>query len=106
VRGSNQEIEIKGPVLAVFEGSKAVEDEGLSRRGAGSKLFVEQEAVAAESFGLTLQGAVRDTEFAADLSQTRAADEAMEERAEEVRVSQPVGGCEGLRTEVPATVKT
>jgi len=90
----------------VFEGPEPVEDEGLSGRGPGPEVFVEEQTVAAEAFGLALQGAVGDTEFAADLAQTGAADEAMEEGFEELCVSQPIGGREGLRTEVPMAVMT
>jgi hypothetical protein len=106
VRGSDQQIQVEGPVLAVFEGPESVEDEGLSGRRPGSELLVEEQAMAAEAFGLTLQRAVGDTEFTADLSQARAADETVEEGFEQLGVSQPVGGREGLRTEVPAAVVT
>jgi len=90
----------------VFESPEAVEDEGFSGRRPGAELLVEEQAVTAEAFGLALEGAVGDAELAADLAQARAADEAMEEGFEEPGVSQPVGGREGLRTEVPAAVVT
>jgi hypothetical protein len=67
---------------------------------------MKEQAVAAEALLLSLDGAVGDAELAADLTQTGAADEAMEEGLEKTRVSQPVGGREGLRTEVPAAVLT
>ena len=60
----------------------------------------------AEAFGLTLQCAGSDTELAADLPKTRATDKAMEKGFEELGVSQPVGGGEGLGTEVPAALMT
>jgi hypothetical protein len=52
--------------------------------------------VATEAFGLELQGSVRDTQLSADLSETGATDEAMEEGFQEVGVSEPIGGGEGL----------
>jgi hypothetical protein len=106
VRGSDQQVQVEGPILAVFEGPEPVEDEGLAGRGARPKLFVEEQAVTAEAFGLALQCAVRDTELAADLSQAGPADEAVEEGFEELGVSQPIAGGEGLRTEVPAAMMT
>jgi hypothetical protein len=80
----------------VLEGSKAVKYQGFLRSLLGTKLFVEEQAVAAEAFGLELQGSVRDTELTADLSEAGATDEAMEEGFQEVGVSQPIGGGEGL----------
>ena len=62
--------------------------------------------MAAEAFGLILQRAVGDTEFAADLTQAGAAYEAVEQWGQEIRVAEPVGGGEGLSTEVPVTMMT
>jgi hypothetical protein len=52
--------------------------------------------VSAEAFGLALDGAVGDPELAADLTEARAADQAMEEGLEKTSVFQPVGRREGL----------
>jgi len=52
--------------------------------------------VAAQPFGLELQGSVRDTQLSADLAQTGASDEAMEEGFQEIGVAEPIGGGEGL----------
>jgi hypothetical protein len=40
--------------LAVLEGSEAIENEGFVRGGPGTKLFVEEQAVAAEALRLML----------------------------------------------------
>jgi len=106
MRGAHQEIQIEGPVLAVFEGTEAVENEGLEGSPLGAKLFMEEKAVAAEAFRLVLKRAVGDAEFAADLAETGAADEAVEQGGEEFGVAEPVGGGEGLSTEVPVTMMT
>ena len=96
VRGTDEEVQVEGPVLAVLEGSEAIEYQrfvgGLFR----TKLFVEEQTVSAQAFGLELQGAVRDAELTADLAQTGATDEAMEEGFQEVGVAEPIGGGEGL----------
>jgi hypothetical protein len=80
----------------VLKGSKAVEDQRFVGGFLGTELFVEEQAVAAQTFGLVLQGAVCDAELSADLSQTGASHEAMEERFQEVGVAEPVGGGESL----------
>jgi len=54
MRGAHQEIQIEGPVLAVFEATEAVENEGLEGSRLGAKLFMEEKAVAAEAFRLVL----------------------------------------------------
>ena len=65
-----------------------------------------EQAVSAEALGLALECAVGDAELAADLSQTGATDQAMEQGSEQVRIPQPVAGGEGLRTEVPVAMMT
>lgn len=89
---ANEQVQIEGPVLAVLEGPEAVENEGLGGRFAGSQPLVEEQAVSAEALGLVLDGAVVDTELAADLAQARSADQTMKEPLEEVGVPEPVGG--------------
>jgi hypothetical protein len=106
VRSPDQEVQIERPILTVFKGSEAVEDEGLAGCTARPKLLMEEQAVAPKAFGLALQGAVHNAELAADLPKTGATDKAMEKGFEELGVSQPVGGGEGLGTEVPATLMT
>ena len=102
----DEQVEIKGPVLTVLEGPEAVQDQRLLGRATRSPLLVKEKTMPPEAFGLALDGAVGDTELAADLAQAGAADQAMEEGLEEPRVSQPVARREGLRTEVPTTVMT
>ena len=94
--GSDQEVEVHGPVLALLEGTEAVEDQGLVGRLAGPSDLVEEEAVAAEALGEALEGAVGDAHLAGDLAQAGAGDQTQEEGAEEVAAAQPVGGGEGL----------
>jgi len=96
VRDPDQQIEIEGPVLAVFEGTKAVENQGLTWGLFGAKLFVEEQAVASEPVHLTLHGAVGNPELTADLAKAGSADQAMEEGFEKLGVSQPIRGREGL----------
>jgi hypothetical protein len=96
VRGADQEVQIEGPILAVLESTKAVENKRFVGSRLGTELFVEEQAVAAETFGLVLQGAVCDAELTADLAQTGTSDEAMEEGFQEVGVSEPIGRGEGL----------
>jgi hypothetical protein len=57
---------------------------------------MKQQAVSAKTFGLALDGAGGDPELSADLTEARAADQAMEEGLEKVRVFQPIGRREGL----------
>jgi hypothetical protein len=57
---------------------------------------VEEQAVAAEALALALDGAVGDADLSADLSVAGAADQAVEEAFEELGVTEPVGGGEGL----------
>ena len=96
VRGSDEQVQVEGPVLAVLEGPEAVEHERLIGCPFGADLFMKEQAVAAEALHLSLNGAVGDAELAADLTQTGAADEAMEEGFEKTRMSQPIAGREGL----------
>ena len=96
MRGADQQVQVEGPILAVLKSSEAIENEGFVGGRLGTKLFVEEQAVATEAFGLELQGSVRDTQLSADLSEAGATDEAMEEGFQEVGVSEPIGGGEGL----------
>jgi hypothetical protein len=96
MRGADEEVHVEGPVLTVFEGSKAVEHQGFLGSLFGAKLFVEEQTVAAQAFGLELQGSVRDTQLSADLSEAGASDEAMEEDLQQIGVTEPIGGGEGL----------
>ncbi len=96
VRGPDHEVQVKGPVLAVLEGSKAVEYQRFIGCRPGTKQLVEEQAVAAKALRLELKSSVGDAELSADLTETRATDQAMEEGFEEVGMAEPVGGREGL----------
>jgi hypothetical protein len=96
MRCSHEQVQVEGPVLAVLEGPEAVENQGFARGRFGAKLFMEEQAVATEAFCLVLKRAVRDTELTADLAKTGSPDEAVEEGFQQVGVSQPVAGGEGL----------
>jgi hypothetical protein len=57
---------------------------------------MEELTVAAEAFRLVLQRAVGDAELTADLAKTGTSDEAVEEGFQQIGISEPVGGGEGL----------
>ena len=67
VRSPDQKIQVERPILTVFEAPEAVEDERFAGCTTRPKLFMEEQAVAPKAFGLALQGAVHNAEFAADL---------------------------------------
>jgi len=96
MRDPDQQVQIEGPVLAVLEGTKPVENQGLAWGVFWSELFVEEQAVAPETVHLTLYGAVRDAEFTADLAEAGTAHQAMKEGFEKLGVSQPIRGRKGL----------
>jgi hypothetical protein len=68
MRGADQEIDVHGPILAVLEGSKAIQDEGLSGRVLGSHLLLEEQAVSAESVGDPSYGGVGDAGLSGNLA--------------------------------------
>jgi len=80
----------------VLEGSEAVEHQGFIGSLFRAKLLVEEQTVSAQAFGLELQGSVCDAELTADLSEAGATDEAMEKGFQEIGVTEPIGGGEGL----------
>ena len=57
---------------------------------------MEQEAVATETGDEPHEGAVGDVELVGNLSQGGAAQDSEEEGLEQLRLSEPVGGGEGL----------
>jgi hypothetical protein len=63
---------------------------------AGAPHLVEEQTVTTEALGLALDRARGDAELAADLAQTGAADESVEQALEQSGVPQPVGDGERL----------
>ena len=55
VRDPNQQVQVEGPVLAVLEAAKAVEDKRFGRGLVWAKLLMEEQAMASEAFGLMLK---------------------------------------------------
>jgi hypothetical protein len=96
VRGTDQQVQVEGPVLAVLEAAEAVKYEGLARSLAGTVGFEEEQAVAPQAFALALNTAVADRELAGDLAQGRTAEQALEEGPQQARLLEPVGRGEGL----------
>jgi hypothetical protein len=54
VRGTDQQVQVEGPVLAVLKSSEAIENEGFVGGRPGTELFVEEQAVAAQALRLML----------------------------------------------------
>ena len=57
---------------------------------------MEEHAVSSQARDLALDGGVGDAELVGDLAESAAGAGAEEERAEEIRAAEPVGGREGL----------
>ncbi len=93
---ADQQVQVKGPELPVLEAAEAIQGQRLARCPARAERLVQQQAVAPQALRLALEGGVRDAEFARDLAQPRAAEQAEEERAQQVGTLEPVGGREGL----------
>ena len=94
--GSDQEVEVHRPVLAVLEAAKAVEHEGFGGGSLGPQALVKEQAVSPQTLGEALHRAVGDLHLAGDLPEARARDEAFEQRLEETAVAQPVAHLERL----------
>src|SRR5215207_1188971 len=87
-------------ILAVLEALEAVERQGLLDGSFGPRLLVEEQRMAAEPIAQPLDGVGRGLELEGDLAESRAADEAMEHRRDELGALEPVGGGEGLSAEI------
>lgn len=96
MRCADQEIDVHGPVLAVLEGSKAVEDERLGGRPLGAMLLMKEKTVASEAIREAPHGRVRDARFSGDLTKSGARHQAVEDGFEEVASAEPVVGGKGL----------
>jgi hypothetical protein len=95
VRASDQEIEVKRPVLTRLEASEAIEDDN-GFGGSRSALFMKEQAMASQAIRLTQYRLMRDPELRRNLSQSRTAEQAVEEVSKQLRTPQPVGGMKGL----------
>ena len=96
VRDSDEEVQVEWPILTVLKGSKTIEHERLFGLAFWPPLLMKEQAVTAEALHLSVNGAVRHAERAADPAQTGAPNEAMEDGFEKTRVSQPIGEREAL----------
>jgi hypothetical protein len=96
VAAPHEQVQVEGPVLAVLEGAKAIQNQGLRRSRPGSHLFVEEETMSPEALGLALDGGGGDIELTSDLTEAGAGNEAEKEGLEEAGALEPVGGGEGL----------
>jgi hypothetical protein len=67
---ADQEIDVHRPVLAVLEGSKTVQDEGLIGRRVWTVLLMKEKAMSAETIGEASYCGVRDACFPGDLTKS------------------------------------
>jgi hypothetical protein len=93
---ADEEIDVHRPVLAVLEGPKAIEDEGLSGRLRGTVFLMKEKAMSAKTIGQTSYRGVRDTRLSRDLTKSRTRNKAVEDGLEEIASSEPVVDGEGL----------
>jgi hypothetical protein len=89
-------MDVHRPILAVLEGSKAIEDQRLIGRLIGKVLLMKEKTVSAEAVGQASNRGVGDASLARDLAKSRAGNQAMEDGLEEVASAEPVVGGEGL----------
>jgi hypothetical protein len=95
VGAADEDVEVEGPVVAGLGGAQAIEDQGLGGH-LGAETLVKEQAVAAETLRVALQGGVGGAELVSDLAQGRAAEEAPEEGDQEVAAAEPIGRGKGL----------
>ena len=93
---ADQEIDVHGPVLAVLEGSKAIEDKGLIGRLVWTVLFMKEKTMSSKAVREASYRGVRDTCFSRDLTKSGARNQAVEDGLEEVASAEPVVDGEGL----------
>jgi hypothetical protein len=93
---ADQEIDVHGPVLAVFEGSKTVEDQRLFGRLVWTALLVKKKTMSAKAIGQTSYCGVRDTGLSRDLTKSGTGNQAMKDGLEKVASAEPVVDGEGL----------
>ena len=93
---ADQEIDVHRPVLAVLEGSKAIQDERLIGRVLWTFGLVEEQTVSPEAIGQTSHRGVRDARLSSDLTKSRTRNKAVEDGLEEIASAKPVVDGEGL----------
>ena len=93
---ADQEIDVHGPVLAVLEGSKAIEDEGLIGRLVWTVLLMKEKTMSAKAVSEAFHCRVGDTCLSRDLTKSGARNEAVKDGLEEVATAEPVVDGEGL----------
>ena len=93
---TDQEIDVHGPVLTVFESSKTVEDKGFGGCLHGAMLLMKEKAIASQAIREASNCRVRDACLSSNLSKSRAGNEAMEDGFEEVASAEPVVRGKGL----------
>jgi hypothetical protein len=87
----DQEVQVEGPVVAGFERAEAIQHQGLAGRAPRPELFVDEQAVAAQALDLALDREGLDAELTGDLAEAGAAQDAPEERPQEIWTLEPVG---------------
>ena len=93
---ADQEIDVHRPVLAVLEGSKTVQDEGLIGRLVWTVLLMKEKAMSAKAVGQASYCGVGDTCLSRDLTKSGTRNKAVEDGFEEVTSAEPVVDGEGL----------
>jgi hypothetical protein len=93
---ADQEIDVHGPVLAVFEGSKTVEDQRLFGRLVWTALLVKKKTMSAKAVREASHCGVGDACLSRDLTKSGAGNEAVEDGLEEVASAEPVVDGKGL----------
>jgi hypothetical protein len=93
---ADQEIDVHRPVLAVLEGSKAIQDERLIGRLVRTILLMKKKTMSPEAVREASNRGVRDICLPCDLTKSRTRNQAMKDGLEEVASSEPVVDGEGL----------
>jgi hypothetical protein len=93
---ADEQVDVEGPVLAVFEAAESIQGEGLGRNTPRPKLSMQEQTVPPQSLDLALDGRGMHTELPGDLAERRAPEHAKEQWLLEIGALEPVGGREGL----------
>jgi hypothetical protein len=92
----DQEIDVHRPVLAVLEGSKAIQDERLVGCPIRTVFLLKEKTVSAEAIGEASYCGVRDSCLSSDLTKSRTRNQTVEDDLEEVASAKPVVDGKGL----------